>query len=76
MIQRGTREYALWSFGLAAVLIFAMVPVLWLVALSLKTPATVGDGRVIPADFTFENYESLFTGGFVARSCVRSSTRS
>ena len=64
MLQRGTREYALWSVGLLAIVIFAMVPVLWLVSLSLKTPATVGDGRVIPAEFTFDNYESLFTGGF------------
>ena len=64
MLQRGTREYALWTVGLAVVVIFAMVPVLWLVSLSLKTPATVGDGRVIPAEFTFDNYESLFTGGF------------
>lgn len=63
-MERGTREYAVWSVGLAAVMIFSLVPVLWLVALSLKTPATVGDGRVIPADFTLENYESLFTGGF------------
>ncbi|MEX2195074.1 MAG: carbohydrate ABC transporter permease [Thermoleophilaceae bacterium] len=62
-MARGTREYTLWTLGLAVVLVFAMVPVLWLVSLSLKSPATVGDGRVIPDEFTFDNYSALFEGG-------------
>jgi multiple sugar transport system permease protein len=63
-MERGSREYALWSVGLVAIFAFAMLPVLWLVSLSLKTPATVGDGRLVPEELTFDNYESLFTGGF------------
>jgi multiple sugar transport system permease protein len=62
-MQRGTREYTLWTVGIVAVLIFALVPVLWIMSVSLKTPETVGDGRVIPADWTFDNYTSLFDGG-------------
>jgi multiple sugar transport system permease protein len=62
-MQRGTREYTLWTIGIVAVLIFALVPVLWIMSVSLKTPETVGDGRVIPADRTFDNYTSLFDGG-------------
>jgi len=58
------RERLLWSVGLAAVLISAMTPVLWLLMLSLKTPATVGDGRLIPAEWTLDNYTTLFEGGF------------
>jgi multiple sugar transport system permease protein len=30
----------------------------------VQTPATVGDGRLIPAEWTFENYTGLFSGGF------------
>ncbi len=63
-MQRGTREYTLWTVGLVVVVLAALVPVLWLLSLSFKTPATVGDGRIIPAEFTFENYETLFSGGF------------
>jgi multiple sugar transport system permease protein len=43
--------------------LFAMIPVLWIVSLSFKTPATVGDGRVIPAKWTLDNYSGLFSGG-------------
>jgi multiple sugar transport system permease protein len=63
-MHRGTREYTVWTVGIVAVIIAALFPVLWLLMLSLKTPATVGDGRFIPADWTLDNYSSLFDGGF------------
>jgi multiple sugar transport system permease protein len=62
-MQRGTREYALWSIAIALVLIFALVPVVWIMALSLKTPASVADGRFVPAHWTLDNYKGLFEGG-------------
>ena len=39
-MRRGSREYASWSIGIALVLAFALVPVLWILSLSLKTPWT------------------------------------
>ena len=62
-MERGTREYALWSIAIALVLIFALVPVVWIMALSLKTPASVADGRFLPAHWTLDNYKGLFDGG-------------
>jgi multiple sugar transport system permease protein len=62
-MKRGTREYTVWTVAIVIVVLLALIPVLWLLSLSLKTPATVGDGRIIPKDFTLENYEALFTGG-------------
>ncbi len=71
-MERGTREYATWSIGLLFVLLFALLPVLWLISLSLKAPesisvttetANLGD-RFLPTDLTFDNYEALFSGGF------------
>src|SRR5918995_7525772 len=62
-MQRGTREYTLWTIGIVAVLLFALVPVLWIMSVSLKTPETVGDGRVIPDQWTLDNYSTLFDGG-------------
>jgi multiple sugar transport system permease protein len=53
-----------WTLGLGVVLFYALVPVLWLLSLSLKTPNSVGDRRVIPKHFTFDNYTALFQGGF------------
>jgi multiple sugar transport system permease protein len=62
-MHRGSREYTTWSILIAAVVVFAMFPVLWIMSLSFKTPATVGDGRLIPKQWTFDNYKGLFTGG-------------
>jgi multiple sugar transport system permease protein len=62
-MERGSREYALWSIGIVLVLIFALLPVLWLISLSLKPPEAITDGRFIPSEFSLDNYKSLFEGG-------------
>jgi multiple sugar transport system permease protein len=63
-MKRGTREYTFWSVGMFVIIIAALIPVLWLLSLSLKDPATIADGRLIPSSITFDNYKSLFEGGF------------
>jgi multiple sugar transport system permease protein len=62
-MERGTRQYALWTIAIVAVLVVALIPVLWLISLSLKPTEAVADGRFIPSEISFENYESLFEGG-------------
>jgi multiple sugar transport system permease protein len=62
-MRRGSREYGLWSIAILFVLIFALIPVIWIISLSLKTPETVSDGRFIPAHWTLDNYKTLFEGG-------------
>src|ERR671919_882899 len=67
-MQRGTREYALWSIGILLILTFSICPVLWIVSVSLKAPATITEGTnfgntFIPQDITFDNYDALFQGG-------------
>jgi len=62
-MRRGTSEYGRWTVLIVAVVAFAMIPVLWIMSLSFKTPATVGDGRLIPKEWTLENYKGLFEGG-------------
>ncbi len=56
--------------GIVVVIFYALFPVLWIISLSLKTPATVtiqeGEGfwdTLIPSDATLKNYEALFEGG-------------
>src|SRR5215211_5159873 len=65
-MRRGTREYGLWSISIVFVLVFALIPVIWIISLSLKTPGTVTDGRFLPAagHWTLKNYKVLFEGGF------------
>ena len=60
----GAREYSLWTIAIALVLIFALVPVLWLLSISLKPPSEITDQRLIPSSISFDNYKSLFEGGW------------
>ncbi len=62
-MERGSREYVLWSIGIAVVLIFALIPVLWLISVSLKPPEAIADGRFLPSEVSFDSYKSLFEGG-------------
>jgi multiple sugar transport system permease protein len=64
MMQRQPKDYLKWSVGIAAVVFFALLPIVWIFSLSLKTPASVGDGRFVPKHFTLDNYTTLFHGGF------------
>lgn len=53
-------ETALWSgFGML-VMIYALIPVLWILSLSLKLPADLNDRRFIPARISFANYRTVF----------------
>ncbi|MDP2711358.1 MAG: carbohydrate ABC transporter permease [Solirubrobacteraceae bacterium] len=63
MRNRSPRAYLASTAALLIVLFYALIPVLWLLSLSFKTPATVSDRKFIPQDVTFENYTSLFAGG-------------
>jgi multiple sugar transport system permease protein len=63
-MQTSPRERTIWTVGIVVVTISALLPVVWLLMLSFKSAATIGDGRFIPAEWTLENYSALFTGGF------------
>ena len=63
MQNRRPVAYLGWTLALGAVLFYALIPVLWLVSLSFKSPATVTDKKFIPSDTTFDNYTTLFEGG-------------
>jgi multiple sugar transport system permease protein len=59
-----TRRRVLWGIATVAVLVYALIPVVWIISISLMVPATIGDGRFLPSDWTLENYESVFSTGF------------
>jgi multiple sugar transport system permease protein len=63
-MSRRPQDRLKWTLGIAAVVFFALLPIVWIFSLSLKTPATVGDGSFIPKELTLDNYTTLFTGGF------------
>jgi multiple sugar transport system permease protein len=61
-----------WSTANLLVLVFALFPVFWLLMLSLKTPATIGDGRLIPSAWTLDNYTGIFEQEIFTRALVNS----
>jgi multiple sugar transport system permease protein len=61
-----------WSLAVAAVLFYALIPVLWIISLSLKTPESIGDGRFLPSHWTLDNYNAVFNTPFFT-SALRNS---
>ncbi|MBM2615559.1 carbohydrate ABC transporter permease [Actinoplanes sp. LDG1-06] len=49
-----------WGLLDAVVVVFALIPVLWIVSLSFKTTATLTDGNFIPREWTWDNYKLIF----------------
>ncbi|CDZ92359.1 carbohydrate ABC transporter permease [Rhodococcus ruber] len=49
-----------WSAVNLLVLLYALVPVLWIASLSFKPAGTIKDGRFIPQEWTLDNYRGIF----------------
>ncbi|WP_214364347.1 carbohydrate ABC transporter permease [Pseudonocardia sp. H11422] len=49
-----------WAAADLIVLLYALIPVLWIVSLSFKTADTITDGNFIPRSWTFDNYGQIF----------------
>ncbi|GGS13140.1 MULTISPECIES: carbohydrate ABC transporter permease [Actinokineospora] len=61
MAAMTTGAKARWTLLDIIVVIYALVPVLWIVSLSFKTPATLTDGNFIPREWTLQNYADIFS---------------
>jgi multiple sugar transport system permease protein len=60
-LSNRARSLSGWSAAFFVVLVCSFVPVLWIIFLSLKTPATVTDGSFIPHQWTLSNYSTIFS---------------
>ena len=49
-----------WSGAVVLIGLFALIPVVWIISLSLKDPTTIGDGDFFPSKITTANYSSIF----------------
>jgi multiple sugar transport system permease protein len=54
------RQRTGWSAAFVVVIVASLVPVFWLLMLSLKTPASATDGSFIPHHWTLDNYRDIF----------------
>ena len=70
--RKGARRAAAWVTVDAMVLVYALLPVLWILSLSLKPTSTVKDGKLIPTSLTFDNYRGIFRGNFFSSALINS----
>jgi len=49
-----------WSGAIVLIVVFSLIPLLWIVSLSFKDPSTIADGSFLPAKWTTANYSSIF----------------
>jgi multiple sugar transport system permease protein len=67
-----TRTRVWWGIAGLVVILYALVPVLWIVSLSFKTADTVTDGNFIPRSWTLENYAQIFSLDIFTSALVNS----
>ncbi len=68
----GSRRAAVWAVIDTVVVVYALLPVLWILSLSLKPTSTVKDGKLIPSSVSFENYRGIFRGDLFSAALVNS----
>src|SRR5918998_1486212 len=54
------RERILWTIGILVVLFYALLPVIWIASVSLKSPEEVADRKFF-SGFDFTNYDAIFS---------------
>jgi multiple sugar transport system permease protein len=68
----GARRATIWAVIDTLVVVYALVPVLWILSLSLKPTSTVKDGKLIPSSVTLDNYRGIFRGDIFRSALINS----
>jgi multiple sugar transport system permease protein len=56
------REKIWWIIGGIVIVVYALFPVGWIIALSLKAPSDISNGQFLPTKATWGNYSTILTG--------------
>jgi len=59
-VNSSGKTKAWWSIANILVILYALIPLLWIISLSFKPASSVTDGKFIPSEFTLDNYKSIF----------------
>jgi multiple sugar transport system permease protein len=71
-MRHTVRERLGWSAAFVVIVVASLVPVVWIISLSLKTPAEATDGSFLPKSVTLSNYSDIFKQG-IFTSALRNS---
>jgi multiple sugar transport system permease protein len=66
------RQKTGWGVANFVVIALALIPILWLVSLSFKTPAAILDPSFLPASWTWGNYSSILQNSQFIRPLINS----
>ncbi|HEY3502940.1 MAG TPA: carbohydrate ABC transporter permease [Actinocatenispora sp.] len=66
------RQRSGWTVANIIVALYVLIPVVWILSLSLKDPSTFTDGHYFPRKFTFDNYINIFKVGGFGRPLINS----
>ena len=61
-----------WGFANLVAIALALIPVLWIVSLSFKTPAAITDPSFIPSQWTWSNYSGILSSSEFIRPLINS----
>ncbi len=68
----GARRAVSWAVIDTLVVLYALIPVLWILSLSLKPTSAVKDGRFLPSSMTLDNYRGIFAHNFFNSALLNS----
>src|SRR3712207_6075013 len=56
------REKTWWIIGGILIVLYCLFPIAWIISLSLKAPADVSNRSFLPTEWSWSNYQEIFTG--------------
>ena len=72
MQSETTNRKFMWWGANALVLLYAFIPVVWIISLSLKNAASLNDGNSLPLHPSGESYKAIFTNQDFIRALINS----
>jgi multiple sugar transport system permease protein len=69
--ETAQRKWTWWGIN-TIVLLYAFIPVVWIVSMSLKDAGTLNDGRFLPVSPSTESYSQIFENSDFTRALVNS----
>jgi multiple sugar transport system permease protein len=70
--MRSGKAKIAWFLGAVLIVIYTLLPVVWIVSLSFKKGDDINDNRFFPSEWSFDNYRTVFDSG-IFTSALRNS---
>jgi multiple sugar transport system permease protein len=60
MTHQSTRTKTMWIIGAIVIVLYTLVPIVWILSLSFKTPTDITNKKFWPTHWTWGNYSTVF----------------